>query len=66
MNGADLPRDVVGMYKFLNQTIPTTLSALNENVKGIPEGLVIRTPDRSKIAKIRYEDYVKTMRKRNN
>lgn len=66
MNGAELPRDIMGMYKFLNLTIPTTLAALDEKAKGIPEGLVIRTPDRSKIAKIRYEDYAKTLRKRNS
>jgi len=37
--------------------IPATLVALDSAAGGNPEGLVMRTVDRSRIAKIRFEDY---------
>lgn len=35
---------------------------LADDVTGRPEGVVVRTPDRSKIAKLRFEDYERTLR----
>jgi hypothetical protein len=42
---------------WLESMLPTTLVALDTDAGGSPEGLVVRTADRSRIAKIRFEDY---------
>lgn len=63
-NGSELPRDIEGMLEFLRATIPRTHSALDAGAKGQPEGLVVRTSDRRQIAKIRFEDYERTLKAR--
>ncbi|HBL44803.1 RNA ligase family protein [Gimesia sp.] len=52
-----LPATIVETHAWLESMIPTTLVALDDSAGGRPEGLVVRTADRSRIAKIRYEDY---------
>ncbi len=54
---AELPTPIEATYKWLKRQIPRTLVALDEEAGGRPEGLVVRTRDRSTIAKIRLEDY---------
>ena len=44
---------------------PATHCMIDDSGDGFPEGLVIRTADRSRIAKLRFEDYARTRRKRN-
>jgi predicted transcriptional regulator len=51
------------VYDWLKTKIQTTQCSLDDGALGRPEGLVVRTFDRSKIAKIRFEDYERTMRK---
>lgn len=64
MNASDLPTTIDDALAFLKQHLPKSLSVLDDNVSGKPEGIVLRAPDRSQIAKARYEDYERTIRKR--
>ena len=47
---------------YLRTYIPKTNVALSDNATKKAEGLVLRTDDRSKIVKIRFEDYERTLR----
>lgn len=58
------PTDLAGTYEWLKDVMPTTLCKIDATGLGKPEGVVVRTEDRSVIAKIRYEDYERTFRKR--
>jgi len=64
ISGAELPTDLVKMRAFLGEHLPETLSALDESAGGEPEGIVLRTKDRSVIAKARFQDYDRTLRRR--
>jgi hypothetical protein len=64
LDGAALPADVAGMHEFLRTRLPHTLVALDETGKGVPEGIVLRSPDRSVIAKARFQDYERTLKRR--
>lgn len=55
------PRSIVDTYEWLHQ-FSQTLAVVDETGTGRAEGVVVRTPDRSKIAKIRFEDYRRTLR----
>lgn len=59
-----LPVTTEGMHGFLGYTLPATLVALDETARHMPEGIVLRTTDRSKIAKARYQDYERTKKVR--
>jgi hypothetical protein len=59
-----LPATVDGMAAFLAERLPTTLVALDDGAGGTPEGIVLRTPDRSVIAKARFQDYARTLKRR--
>jgi hypothetical protein len=61
---ADLPRTVEAALAFLREALPQTQCALDDQAGRRGEGLVIRTMDRSRIAKLRFEDYERTLRKR--
>jgi hypothetical protein len=54
---SQLPQSIEAVYEWLNTTIPQTLVALDDSARGKPEGVVVRTPDRSLIAKVRFDDY---------
>jgi hypothetical protein len=54
---ADLPTSIESTHQWLQRQIPKTLVALDQEAGGRAEGLVVRTEDRSTIAKIRLEDY---------
>lgn len=56
------PEGVAETFAWLKATLPKTLAPLSEGANGHPEGLVVRANDRSVIAKIRYEDYERTVR----
>ena len=49
----------------LRRCIPRSLVTLTETATGAAEGLVLRTWGRSKIVKVRFEDYERTLRKSN-
>jgi hypothetical protein len=62
VKGKDLPKDHKDVLEWLHQVSPKTKVRLDDGAKAKSEGVVIRTSDRSKIAKIRYEDYERTLR----
>ncbi|MET7425886.1 RNA ligase family protein [Dactylosporangium sp. NPDC005555] len=60
--GASLPPAVVDMHELLTASLPATLVGL-DGVAGRAEGIVLRAPDRSVIAKARFQDYERTLRR---
>jgi hypothetical protein len=65
MDGNDLPKNVEDMAAFLAKRIPESLAALDDNAGRRPEGLVLRNADRTQIAKARFQDYERTLKRRN-
>lgn len=57
------PTDIAGTYRWLREVIGPTRCAIDCD-GGQAEGVVIRTRDRSRIAKIRFDDYARTLRNR--
>lgn len=64
MHGSTLPSGIEETHKFLSEYLPASGVVLDETGGGSPEGIVIRNSDRSVIAKARFEDYARTMKKR--
>jgi hypothetical protein len=58
-----LPRTVEGMHSLLRERLPSTHVGLDDSAKGEPEGIVLRSADRSVIAKARFQDYERTLRR---
>lgn len=56
-----LPATLTGMSKWLIEALPSTHVGLDGGGKGQAEGLVLRSPDRSVIAKARIADYRRTL-----
>jgi hypothetical protein len=56
------PTAVADVYEWLKEVCSRSQCALDGKALARPEGVVVRTPDRSKIAKIRFEDYERTLR----
>ncbi len=49
------------VLEAMDEALPETLSALSDSALRRPEGIVVRSPGRSKIVKLRFEDYAKTL-----
>ncbi|WP_019928826.1 RNA ligase family protein [Nocardia sp. BMG111209] len=64
LDAAELPTDIGAMREFLGERLPETRCRLDAAGGGHPEGIVLRTPDRATIAKARFEDYDRTLRRR--
>ena len=58
------PVSVADTHEWLTKALTATHAALDDSGKGYPEGVVVRTADRSLIAKIRFEDYERTAKAR--
>lgn len=61
----DLPTGLADTRACLADLLPTTRVALDDDAGGQPEGIVFRSLDRSVIAKARFQDYDRTLRKLN-
>lgn len=61
---AALPTDVEATHGMLGLHLPQTRVALDDSGKGQSEGIVLRAPDRSVIAKARFQDYERTLKRR--
>ena len=61
---SELPRTIEQAFALLRERLPRTLCGLDETAGGQPEGIVLRAQDRSQIAKLRFEDYERTLRRR--
>jgi hypothetical protein len=55
-----LPAAIAESIDWLEKTIPTS-AAVIDGGEGKPEGVVVRTPDRRRIYKLRFEDYRRAM-----
>lgn len=64
LDAADLPGAIVAAREFLAEHLPATRSALDEGAGGQPEGIVLRSLDRAVIAKARFQDYDRTVKRR--
>jgi RNA ligase-like protein len=62
VDASELPTDVAGTSAWLAERLPATRVALDADAGGAAEGIVLRTPDRSVIAKARFQDYARTLR----
>jgi hypothetical protein len=65
LTGTCPPSDVTATLTWLKEILPGKTNAPIDGEGGKPEGIVVRTSDRSKIAKIRFEDYERTIKKLN-
>jgi hypothetical protein len=54
-----VPRTRTETYRWLTEMLPHTLAALDDGGGNRPEGIVLRSRDRSCIAKLRVEDYMR-------
>ncbi|WP_405064682.1 RNA ligase family protein [Kribbella sp. NBC_01505] len=64
LDATELPDGLEETQAFLSQHLPQTLSGLDDAAVGTPEGIVLRTPDRSTIAKARFQDYARTLKRK--
>jgi hypothetical protein len=62
--GAGVPATISEMHPYLCVIAGETRVALDEDAHGNAEGVVIRTPNRSHIAKVRFKDYERTAKAR--
>lgn len=61
---AHLPTTLEQTHEWLRRTLPATLVGLDTAALGRPEGIVLRTTDRSVIAKARFQDYERTLKRK--
>lgn len=61
VDGQTLPQGVAGMEEWLER-FETSRAKVDQAAKGRAEGVVIRSLNRSVIAKVRFEDYARTLR----
>jgi RNA ligase len=58
-----VPATVADTHEWLRKLLTESHARLDDTGRGKPEGVVVRTADRSRIAKIRFEDYERTARR---
>lgn len=63
-SAVDFPKRIEDTHFFLKEKLSKSLCLLDDKGRGKPEGLVVRTLDRSQIAKLRFQDYERTLQKR--
>lgn len=63
VRAGELPVTLEGMLDFLKRNLPDTLADLDDDAKGMPEGIVLRTGDRKVISKARFVDYQRTLKR---
>ncbi len=60
-----LPRDIPETYAWLKSLAPRSAATLDDAAGGTAEGVVIRTELRTSIAKLRFDDYARTLNPKN-
>jgi len=63
IDAAQLPTSLEDTHRFL-LGFEWSRCKLDDKADGVPEGVVVRSPDRKSIAKIRREDYERTLKRR--
>ncbi|MFC4565862.1 RNA ligase family protein [Nocardiopsis mangrovi] len=64
VDGGGLPTGIEETQGFLADHLPATRAALDDDAGRRPEGIVLRTADRSAIAKARFQDYARMLKRR--
>jgi hypothetical protein len=64
MDAAELPVEVAKTHDWLAEHLPATRVAIAGAQPGRAEGIVLRAQDRSVIAKARFQDYERTLKRR--
>lgn len=64
VDATELPAEIEKTSAWLGERLPATLVALDPGAGAGAEGIVLRTPDRSVIAKARFADYARTLKRR--
>ena len=59
-----IPITIKDTLTFLKESIPQSFCALDDSAPANSEGLVIRSKNRKTIAKLRFEDYERTLKRR--
>lgn len=59
-----LPTTLEQTHTWLSETLPATLVGLDAAALGRAEGIVLRTTDRAVIAKARFQDYERTLKRK--
>jgi hypothetical protein len=57
-----VPRTIEETWGWINTLLTETQVSLDDQAGGKPEGIILRTRDRTNIYKLRFEDYARTMR----
>ena len=57
LDAEELPQGIQESHDFLEEVLAESLATLDSGAGGRPEGIVVRAPDRSAIAKLRFRDY---------
>lgn len=57
----EVPTGHADVLDWLSELLPATRCALDDSALGEPEGVIVRNEDRTRIAKIRYQDYRRTL-----
>ena len=60
----DLPNKPDGVLTLLEEVLPSSRCRLDADVDGDPAGLIVRSPDRSWIASLRFDDYRRAKKRR--
>lgn len=63
-DAAELPAGIEETLAWMREVITKSRCVLDPGAGGRPEGIVVRTLDRSRIVKLRFEDYERTLRAR--
>lgn len=64
VDATELPAGMEKMKAFLDERLPGTLAALDPGAAGRAEGIVLRSSTRDVIAKARFQDYERTLKRR--
>ncbi|HWB34890.1 MAG TPA: RNA ligase family protein [Rugosimonospora sp.] len=64
VDAAELPTAIEDVPPWMTSHLPQTRVALDGATPGLAEGIVLRSLDRSVIAKARFEDYARTLRRK--
>jgi hypothetical protein len=64
VDAAELPADLEKTSSWLSDRLPSSGVALDVDAPAGAEGIVLRTPGRSLIAKARFQDYARTLKRR--
>ncbi|HWB37978.1 MAG TPA: RNA ligase family protein [Rugosimonospora sp.] len=64
MDATDLPTAIEDVPPWMTAHLPETKVALAGATPGLAEGIVLRSLNRSVIAKARFEDYARTLRRK--